>query len=178
MYPSPNIIKVINEGGWDKVLHVACVKEKKNAYRVLVRKAGGKRPIERSKHMWEYNKVDIKDTRWQGGKWIIMIQRWQTRSAVGMAMNFQIWWNARDLNFWLTISFLWRNLFHVVRYILSPYMKSQSHCTSFWFKHVVTNSRKLKINKVGPLMAEGVYVKINENWSFGSKVEMEVHREM
>jgi hypothetical protein len=40
------------------------------------------------------------------------------------------------------------------------------------------NSRKLKISKVGPQMTECVYAKINENWSFGSGVEMEVPGEM
>ena len=57
-------------------------------------------------------------------------------------------------------------------------MKCQSHHASFLFKHVVTNFRELKINKVGPLMAECVYARINENWSLGSTGEMEVQEEI
>jgi hypothetical protein len=35
--------------------------EKKNVYRVLVRKPEGKTPIEKPKHMWEYIKIHLKD---------------------------------------------------------------------------------------------------------------------
>ena len=101
------------------VWHVACMKEKKNAYKILVRKPEGKRPIERPTHTWEDIKVDLKDKGWKGGECISVVQR-QTRCAVGMVMNFQVLGNTRDLNFWLTVSFLWRHLFHVVRYYCMP----------------------------------------------------------
>jgi len=44
--------------------HVACMGEKKNAYRILVPKAEGKRPHGRPRHKWEgiikldFNKSD------------------------------------------------------------------------------------------------------------------------
>jgi len=37
------------------------MKEKKNAYKILVRKPEGRRPIGRPTHMWEDIKVDLKD---------------------------------------------------------------------------------------------------------------------
>jgi hypothetical protein len=37
------------------------MKERKNAYRALVRKPEGKRPIERPKHTWDYIKMHLKD---------------------------------------------------------------------------------------------------------------------
>jgi hypothetical protein len=72
------------------------MKEQKNAYTVLVRKPEGKRPIERPKHMWEYIKMHLKYKELERGEWINMVQR-QTRSAVGMVMNFQVLGHARDL---------------------------------------------------------------------------------
>jgi hypothetical protein len=36
------------------------MKEKKNAYKILVRKPEGRRPIERPAHMWEDVKVNLK----------------------------------------------------------------------------------------------------------------------
>ena len=47
------------------VWHVACMKEKKNAYKILVRKPEGRRPIGRPTHMWEDIKVDLKDKGWK-----------------------------------------------------------------------------------------------------------------
>jgi hypothetical protein len=32
--------------------HVTCMGEKRNAYRIFVRKTEGKRPIRRPRHMW------------------------------------------------------------------------------------------------------------------------------
>jgi hypothetical protein len=48
--------------------HVACLGERRVAYRVLVGKPEGRRP----KRRWEYNiKMDIQDVRWGGGTdWI------------------------------------------------------------------------------------------------------------
>jgi hypothetical protein len=35
--------------------HVACMREKRNAYRILVGKLEGKRPLGRPRHRWEDN---------------------------------------------------------------------------------------------------------------------------
>jgi hypothetical protein len=42
--------------------NVACMGKKRNAYRVLVEKVEGKRPLGRHRRMWEDNiKVDIRE---------------------------------------------------------------------------------------------------------------------
>ena len=54
LYSSPNIIRVIKSGmRWEQ--HVACVVEIRSAYRVLVGKHDGKRPLGRPRHRWEGN---------------------------------------------------------------------------------------------------------------------------
>jgi hypothetical protein len=35
--------------------HVACMGERRDVYRVLMRKLDGKRPLGRPKHTWKYN---------------------------------------------------------------------------------------------------------------------------
>jgi hypothetical protein len=49
--------------------------EKRNAYRVLVGKPEGKRPLRRPRRRWDDNiKVDLRDTGWDGVDWIDMAQ--------------------------------------------------------------------------------------------------------
>jgi hypothetical protein len=51
------------------------VRDKRSAYRVLVRKRGGKSPLGRPKHMWESNnKVDPQEVVWGGMDWITLVQ--------------------------------------------------------------------------------------------------------
>jgi hypothetical protein len=74
-YSSPNIIWVTKSKRMRWVGHVACMGEKRslyrqlyygNAYRVLVGKPDGKRPLVRCGHRWEDNiKVDLKETGWK-----------------------------------------------------------------------------------------------------------------
>jgi len=48
--------------------HVAHMEEKKGAYRVLVRKPDGKRPLGRPRHRVEDNiKVELQEVRWDHG---------------------------------------------------------------------------------------------------------------
>jgi hypothetical protein len=45
--------------------------EKRNAYRILVRKAEGKRPLGRPRRMYVGNiKMDLRETGWSGMDWI------------------------------------------------------------------------------------------------------------
>jgi hypothetical protein len=48
-------------------VHVACMGAKRNAYRVLVEKPNGKRPLGRARRRWEDNiKMDLREI---GGGW-------------------------------------------------------------------------------------------------------------
>jgi hypothetical protein len=47
--------------------HVACVGERRSAYRILVGKPEGKRQLTRPRRRWEYTiKMDIQEVGWEG----------------------------------------------------------------------------------------------------------------
>jgi hypothetical protein len=55
LYSSPSLIRIIKPRRMRWVGHVARMGEKRNAYRLLVGKAEGKRPLGRPKHRWVDN---------------------------------------------------------------------------------------------------------------------------
>jgi hypothetical protein len=65
---------------------VAGMGEGRGAYRILVRRSEGRRPLGRSRRRWEYNfKMDLQEVGWGGMDWIDMAQdrdRW--RSVVSL----------------------------------------------------------------------------------------------
>jgi hypothetical protein len=63
-----------------------------NAYRILVGKTEGKRPLERSRHRWEDNiRMDLREIGWGGMDWIDLAQdRDQWRTLVNTALNLQV----------------------------------------------------------------------------------------
>jgi hypothetical protein len=51
--------------------HVARIREKKNAYRILVEKPERKRPLGRSRRRWVDNiKMDLREIGWGSMDWI------------------------------------------------------------------------------------------------------------
>jgi hypothetical protein len=49
--------------------------EKRNAYRILVGRAEGKRPLERTRRRWEDNiRMDLREIGWGGMDWIDLAQ--------------------------------------------------------------------------------------------------------
>jgi hypothetical protein len=57
---SPNIIRMIKSKRMTWAEHVARMPPKRNAYRILVGKPEGKRPLGRPRRRWEdYNKMDL-----------------------------------------------------------------------------------------------------------------------
>jgi hypothetical protein len=65
--------------------------EKRNAYRILVGKPGGKRPLGRPRRRWVDNiKMDLRE-RWDGVNWIDLAQdRDQWRALVNTVMNLRV----------------------------------------------------------------------------------------
>jgi hypothetical protein len=63
---------------------------KRNAYRILVGKPEGKRPLGKPRRRWEDNiKMDIRGMRWGGMDWIdLALDRDQWRAIVNMGMTF------------------------------------------------------------------------------------------
>jgi hypothetical protein len=66
--------------------------EKRNAYRSLVGKPEGKRPLGRLRLRWVDNiKMDFGETGWRGVDWIGLAQdRDKWRALVNAAMNLQV----------------------------------------------------------------------------------------
>jgi hypothetical protein len=65
---------------------------KRNAYRILVGKPEGKRPLGRPRDRWEDNiKVDLREIEWGGMHRIDLAQdRDQWRALVNTVMNFRV----------------------------------------------------------------------------------------
>jgi hypothetical protein len=63
--------------------------EKRNAYRILVGKPEGKRPLGRPRRNWVDNiKIDLREIEWDGIDWIDLAQdRDQRRALVNTVMN-------------------------------------------------------------------------------------------
>jgi hypothetical protein len=61
----------------------------RNAYKVLVGKPEGKRPLGRSRHRWEDNIImDLREMGWEGVDWIHLAQDWnQWRAVVNRVIN-------------------------------------------------------------------------------------------
>jgi hypothetical protein len=88
LYSSPNIIRVIKSRRMRWAGHVACMGEKRGAYRILVGRPEGRRPFGRPRRRWEDNiKMDRREVGW-GIDWIELAQdrdRW--RALVNAVMN-------------------------------------------------------------------------------------------
>jgi hypothetical protein len=68
------------------------MEEKRNAYRILVGKPGGKRPLGRPRRRWVDNiKINLSEIGWGGMDWIDLAQnRDQWISLVNTVMNLRV----------------------------------------------------------------------------------------
>jgi hypothetical protein len=71
--------------------HVAQIGNKRNAYRILVGKPEGKRPLGRPRCQWEDSiKIDLSEMGWDDVDWISLPQgRDQWRALVNTVMNLR-----------------------------------------------------------------------------------------
>jgi hypothetical protein len=67
------------------------LEEKRNAYKILLGKPEGKRPLGRPRRRWVDNiKMDLREIRWDGVDWIDMAQdRDQWRALVNTVLNLR-----------------------------------------------------------------------------------------
>jgi hypothetical protein len=72
--------------------HVARKGEKKSAYRILVGKPEGKRPLGRPRRRWMDNiRIDLREIEWKGMNWIDQAEdRNQWRTLVNNVMNLRV----------------------------------------------------------------------------------------
>jgi hypothetical protein len=67
LYFSPNIIRVMKSRRLRWAGHVARMGERRDAYRALVGKPEGRKPLERPRRRWEDNiKMDLQEVGWGG----------------------------------------------------------------------------------------------------------------
>ncbi|KAJ4441567.1 hypothetical protein ANN_11423 [Periplaneta americana] len=92
LYSSPDIIRNIKSRRLKWAGHVARMGESRNAYRVLVGRPEGKRPLGRPGRRWEDNiKMDLREVGYDDRDWINLAQdrdRWQ--AYVRAAMNLRV----------------------------------------------------------------------------------------
>jgi hypothetical protein len=92
LYSSPNIIRVIKSRRPRWAGHVARMGERRGAYRALVGKPEGRRPLGRPRRRWEDNiNMDLREVGWEGADWINLAQdrdRW--RAVVYTVMNLRV----------------------------------------------------------------------------------------
>jgi hypothetical protein len=92
LYSSPNIIRVIKSRRMRWAGHAARMRDRRRAYRVLVGRPEGRKPLVRPRRRWEDNiKMDLQEVGWGGINWIDMAQdrdRW--RAVVSAVMNLRV----------------------------------------------------------------------------------------
>jgi hypothetical protein len=92
LYSSPSIIRIIKSRRMRWAGHVARMGEKRNAYRLLVGKPEGKRPLGRSRRRWVDNiRMDLREVRWGDVDWIGLAKdrnRW--RALVNSVLNLRV----------------------------------------------------------------------------------------
>ena len=92
LYSSPNIISNLKSRRLRWAGHVARMEQSRNAYRVLVGKREGKRPVGRRRCRWEDNiKVDLREVGYDPGEWIELAEdREQWQAYVRAVMNLRV----------------------------------------------------------------------------------------
>jgi hypothetical protein len=92
LYSSPNIIRVIKSRRMRWAGHLARMGEGRGAYRILVGRPEGRKPLERPRRRWKDNiKMDLQEVGWERVNWIGMAQdrdRW--RALVNTVMNLRV----------------------------------------------------------------------------------------
>jgi hypothetical protein len=122
LYSSPNIVLVIKSRRLRWAGHVTRMGERRGAYRALVGKPEGRRPLGRPRRRWEDNiKMDLPEAGCGDVDWIDVAQdrdRW--RALVCTVTNLRVPQNAG--NFWSSsghFSFSGRTLLHGVSELVS-----------------------------------------------------------
>jgi hypothetical protein len=92
LYSSLNIILVFTSRRMRWVGHVACMGERRDAYKVLICKLDGKRPSGRCRSRRENNiRIEGKEIKWEGVDWIYLAQdRDKGQAVLNMTMNFLV----------------------------------------------------------------------------------------
>jgi hypothetical protein len=92
LYSSPSIIRIMKAKRMRWAGHVTRMGEKRNAYRLLVGKPEGRRPLERPERRWLDNiRMDLLKVGWADVDWICLAQdrdRW--RALMNSVLNLRV----------------------------------------------------------------------------------------
>ena len=92
LYCLPNNFRVIKSRRMRWECHIACMGERRGAYRVLVKNPEGKRPLGRPRLRWEDNiKIDLQEVGCEAIEWFKLAQdrnRW--REVVNAVMKLRV----------------------------------------------------------------------------------------
>jgi hypothetical protein len=92
LYSSPSIIRIMEVRRMRWTGHVTRMGEKRNAYRLLVGKPEGRRPLGRPRRGWlDNNRMDLVEVGWSDVDWIGLVQdrdRW--RALVNSVLNLRV----------------------------------------------------------------------------------------
>jgi hypothetical protein len=92
LYSSPSIIRIIKSRRMRWAGHVARMEKKRNAYRLLVGKPDGKRPLGRPRRRWVDNiSMDLGEVGWSDVDWIGLARdRNRRRALVNSVLNLRV----------------------------------------------------------------------------------------
>jgi hypothetical protein len=92
LYSSSSIISIIKSRRMRWAGHVARIREKRNAYRLLVGKPEGKRPLGRSRRRWVDNiRMNLGEVGWGDVDWIGLAKdRNKWRALVNSVLNLRV----------------------------------------------------------------------------------------
>ena len=92
LYSSSNIIRGLKSRRVRWAGHVARMEQSRNAYRVLLGKSEGKRPLGRPRRRWEDNiKINLRELGCDPGDWIDLAEdRDEWRIYVRVVMNLRV----------------------------------------------------------------------------------------
>jgi hypothetical protein len=92
LYSFPNIVRVVESRKMRWAGHVARMGEGRGAYRVLVGRPEGKRPLGRPRHRWEDNiKMGLGEIGIDGANWVWLAQdRVQWWAFVNTVMKLRV----------------------------------------------------------------------------------------
>ena len=91
LYFSPNIVRVIKSRRMKLSGHMARLRDRRGAYRVLVRTPEGKRSLGMPRRRWkDCVVIDLQEAEWGGIDWIYLAEDWHRwRALVNAVMNLR-----------------------------------------------------------------------------------------